>query len=146
MATPLVVTLSATVNASRQRVFAAMTDPEQVAQWWGPNGFTSPEVTLDVRVGGAYRIAMRPPEGEIFHLVGAYVEVEPPVRLAYTFRWEPPDPDDRETTARLTLRDMNGATEVQLTQGPFATEARRVLHQAGWAESLGRLVRHLAPT
>ena len=97
-----------TVNGSRRRVFAAMTDPEQVAEWWGPKGFTCPEVKLDVRVGGVYRIAMRPPVGELFHLVGAYVEVVPPSRLAYTFRWEPPDPDDRETVARLTLRDANG--------------------------------------
>jgi uncharacterized protein YndB with AHSA1/START domain len=146
MAATMIVTLSATVDASRQRVFDAMTDPEQVAEWWGPHGFTCPEVTLDVRVGGGYRIAMRPPDGEIFHLVGAYVEVDPPSRLAYTFRWEPPDPDDRETTARLTLRDANGTTAVQLTQGPFVTEARRDLHEAGWSDSLGRLAGYLAPT
>ena len=79
-------------------MFEAMTDPEQVAQWWGPEGFTCPEVTLEAKVGGAYRIAMQPPEGgELFHLAGEYVEVHPPTRLVYTFRWEPPDPDDRET-------------------------------------------------
>ena len=142
----LTVRLSVTVNGSRRSVFAAMTDPEQVAEWWGPKGFTCPEVSLDVRVGGVYRIAMRPPVGELFHLVGAYVEVVPPSRLAYTFRWEPPDPDDRETIARLMLRDANGATDVELLQGPFVTEARRDLHQAGWADSLARLASHLAPT
>jgi uncharacterized protein YndB with AHSA1/START domain len=82
-------------------------------------------VIFDVRVGGAYRIAMQPPEGELFHLVGEYVEVSPPSRLAYTFRWEPPDPDDQETLARLALRERGGATEIELTHGPFATEARR---------------------
>jgi uncharacterized protein YndB with AHSA1/START domain len=84
----------------------------------GPEGFTCPEVTL-VRVGGAYRIAMQPPQGELFHLVGEYVEVSPPSHLAYTFRWEPPDPDDRETVAGLALRESAGATEIELTQGPF---------------------------
>ena len=142
----LTVRLSVTVDGSPRRVFAAMTDPRQVAEWWGPNGFTCPEVSLDVRVGGVYRIAMRPPVGEVFHLVGAYVEVDPPSRLEYTFRWEPPDPDDRETIARVTLRDANGATDVELIQGPFATEARRDLHQAGWVDSLTRLASHLAPT
>ena len=146
MGATLTVALSVTVNGSPRRVFAAMTDPEQVAEWWGPNGFTCPEVNLDVRVGGVYRIAMRSPMGELFHLTGAYVEVVPPSRLAYTFRWEPPDPDDRETIARLTLRDANGATDVELLQGPFATEARRDLHQAGWADSLARLASHLTPT
>ena len=52
---PLTIALSVTVNGSRRRVFAAMTDPEQVAGWWGPKGFTCPEVKLDVRVGGVYR-------------------------------------------------------------------------------------------
>jgi uncharacterized protein YndB with AHSA1/START domain len=95
-------------------------------------------------VGGAYRIAMQPPEGELFYLVGEYLEVQPPTRLAYTFRWEPPDPDDRETVARLALQGRHGATEVALTQGPFATEARRSLHQAGWTDTFTRLANHLA--
>ena len=124
MAAQLTVKLSRMVEASPQRVFEAMTDPEQVAEWWGPEGFTCPEVTLDLRVGGAYRIAMQPPEGELFHLAGEYLEVEPVSRLAYTFRWEPPDSDDRETVARLVLRERDGATEVELIQRQFATEAR----------------------
>jgi uncharacterized protein YndB with AHSA1/START domain len=145
VAAEITVKLSSSVQAAPERVFDAMTDPNQVAEWWGPEGFTCPEVTLDVRVGGAYRIAMQPPEGELFHLVGEYVEVRRPSRLAYTFRWEPPDPDDRETVARLALRERAGATEIELTQGPFATEARRELHHAGWTDTLGRLARHLTP-
>jgi uncharacterized protein YndB with AHSA1/START domain len=109
----------------------------------GARGIHLSEVIFDVRVGGAYRIAMQPPEGELFHLVGEYVEVSPPSRLAYTFRWEPPDPDDQETLARLTLRERGGATEIELTHGPFATEARRDLHEAGWSDTLARLARHL---
>lgn len=144
MAAELTVRLFRMVQALPPRVFEAMTDPEQVAKWWGPEGFTCPEVTLDPRVGGAYRIAMQPPDGELFHLVGEYVEVEPPSRLAYTFRWEPPDPDDRENVARIALRERDGATEVALRHGPFATEARRELHKAGWTDSLIRLASHLA--
>jgi uncharacterized protein YndB with AHSA1/START domain len=88
---------------------------------------------------------MQPPEGELFHLVGEYVEVRPPSRLAYTFRWEPPYRDDRETVVRLALRDGAGATEIELSQGPFATEARRELHEAGWTDTLARLARYLTP-
>lgn len=145
MVTQLTLEVSGLVPAPPWRVFDAMTDPEQVAVWWGPEGFTCPEVLLDVRVGGSYRIAMQPPVGELFHLVGEYVEVEPPSRLSYTFRWEPPDPDDRETVAHLLLRDRGADTEVRLTQGPFATDARQELHRAGWADTLARLARHLAP-
>ena len=145
MGAELIVQLSRIVEAPPQRVFEAMTDPEQVAQWWGPEGFTCPEVTLDAKVGGAYRIAMQPPEGELFYLAGEYLEVQPPSRLAYTFRWEPPDPDDRETVARLALHARDCATEVALTQGPFATDARRELHKAGWTDTFTRLASHLAP-
>jgi uncharacterized protein YndB with AHSA1/START domain len=144
VAAELTVRLFRMVQALPPRVFEAMTNPEQVARWWGPEGFTCPEVTLDPRVGGEYRIAMQPPDGELFHLVGEYVEVEPPSRLAYTFRWEPPDADDRENVARIALRERDGATEVALTHGPFATEARRELHKAGWADTLSRLASHLA--
>jgi uncharacterized protein YndB with AHSA1/START domain len=136
--------LSRIIEATPQRVFEAMTDPEQVAQWWGPEGFTCPDITMDARVGGAYRIAMQPPEGELFYLSGDFLEVEPPSRLAYTFRWEPPDPDDRETVARLALHPSDRATEVALVQGPFATHARRELHKAGWTDTFVRLADHLA--
>lgn len=145
MVDQLILELSGVVRVPPWRVFEAMTDPEQVAVWWGPEGFTCPEVSLDVRTGGDYCIAMQPPVGELFHLVGEYVEVEPPFRLAYTFRWEPPDPDDRETVAHLRLHERGGVTEVQLTQGTFATDARRELHRAGWADTLARLGQHLSP-
>jgi uncharacterized protein YndB with AHSA1/START domain len=67
VAAQLTVRLVRVVQAPRPRVFEAMIEPEQVAEWWGPDGFTCPEVTLDLRVGGAYRIAMQPPDGELFH-------------------------------------------------------------------------------
>jgi uncharacterized protein YndB with AHSA1/START domain len=82
---------------------------------------------------------MQPPEGDPFHLTGEFREVDPPTRLAYTFRWEPPDPDDVETLAELTFRDLGGSTGVTLRQGPFKTEARRALHRDGWTESFDRL-------
>jgi hypothetical protein len=47
--------------------------------------------------------------------------------------------------ARVALRERDGATEVELTQGPFATEARRELHKAGWIDTLARLASHVAP-
>lgn len=56
----------------------------------------------------------------------------PPSRLAYTFRWEPPDPVDQETVATLTLTEFGGTTELTLDQRPFATRARLGLHERGW--------------
>jgi uncharacterized protein YndB with AHSA1/START domain len=109
-----------------------------------PEGFTVPSVEFDPRVGGGYRIAMQPPDGDLFHLSGEFREVDPPARLAYTFRWDPPDPDDRETVVTLSLQDRGGETEVLLEQGEFLTEERRALHEGGWTESFARLERVLA--
>jgi uncharacterized protein YndB with AHSA1/START domain len=139
--TGLTLHMTRVLRAPPARVFRALTEPEDLARWWGPNGFTTPGIEIDLRVGGAYRFAMQPPAGAIFHLTGEYREVEPPVRLAYTFRWEEPDPEDRETLVTLTLRDLGGSTELTFTQGVFATERRRALHEGGWSEGLVRLER-----
>jgi uncharacterized protein YndB with AHSA1/START domain len=130
----------------RPLVFRAHADPDLLAEWWGPAGFSAPSIELDLQVGGSYRIAMQPPDGALFYLSGEFVEVDPPARLAYTFRWEEPDPDDRETIATFSLSDRGGSTAVSVDQGVFATEARLALHQQGWTESLERLqefVRHI---
>jgi uncharacterized protein YndB with AHSA1/START domain len=135
----LTLRLNRVVAAPRTQVFDACTNPDELPYWWGPHGFTSPQIDLDLRVGGAYRFAMQPPDGEMFHLSGEFLAIEPPARLAYTFRWEEPDPDDRETVVDLSLRDLDDSTEVALVQSGFATEARRALHEAGWTDGLDRL-------
>lgn len=131
--------LERVLPARPARVFEACVEPDQLARWWGPAGFTAPSIELDPRVGGSYRIAMQPPEGELFHLSGEFREVDPPGRLAYTFRWEDPDPHDQETVAELSFNDLDGSTRLVLDQGAFATEARRQLHDDGWSDSLDRL-------
>lgn len=136
---PWVLELTRTLDASRERVFAALTDPADLAVWWGPAGFTTPEIELALHVGGAYRFGMQPPDAEVFHLAGEFLDVEPPSRLAYTFRWEEPDPDDRETVVRLSLDAAAELTRLSLWQGTFATEARLALHTNGWTDALQRL-------
>jgi uncharacterized protein YndB with AHSA1/START domain len=123
----------------RAVVYRALTDPGQIGRWWGPLGFATPSVEFDPHVNGSYRIEMQPPDAEPFHLSGEFREVDPPARISYTFRWHPPDPDDRETVVALTLRKRDEGTEIFLTQGVFSTEARLVLHEGGWTDSLERL-------
>jgi uncharacterized protein YndB with AHSA1/START domain len=135
----LTLHLERVLPAPRPLVFRAHTDPELLAQWWGPKGFSAPSIELDLRVGGRYRIAMQPPDGELFYLVGELLEVDAPTRLAYTFRWEPPNSDDRETVVTFALTDRDESTEVTVHQGVFATEERLALHNQGWTESLDRL-------
>jgi uncharacterized protein YndB with AHSA1/START domain len=127
------------VPAPRPAVWQAMTEADELAKWWGPKGFTAPSVDFQPRVGESFRIAMQPPSGELFHLLGELREVNPLSQLSYTFIWDPPDPDDRETVVTLSLQGRGEQTEVQLTQGEFSTQERLDLHHTGWRESFEKL-------
>ncbi len=131
--------MSRALPAPPATVFDAFAAPGTLARWWGPAGFTTPDIEMDLRPGGRYRIAMQPPEGDIFHLRGEFREVDAPHRVVFTFEWEQPDPDDRPYVVTLSLRPAGGGTELTMDQGPFATEERRALHEAGWSQSLDRL-------
>jgi uncharacterized protein YndB with AHSA1/START domain len=127
------------LSAAPSVAFAAFSEPNELAKWWGPQGFTIPSMEFDPRVGTTYRIEMQPPEGDSFYLIGEFRDVDPPARLAFTFEWEDPDPEDVETLVGLSFRDLGGSTEVALTQGPFQTDARRSLHRDGWTDSFDKL-------
>jgi uncharacterized protein YndB with AHSA1/START domain len=137
----LTLELTRVLPAVREVVFEAFSVPDELAKWWGPEGFTVPGVDFDPRVGEGYRIEMQPPDGDPFHLAGEFREVDPPARLAFTFAWEDPDPDDVETLVELSFGALGGSTEVALRQGPFKTEPRRELHRNGWTDSFDKLER-----
>jgi uncharacterized protein YndB with AHSA1/START domain len=135
----LALELNRVLPAPSERVWAGFSDPAMLAKWWGPEGFTVSSLEFDPRAGERYRIEMQPPEGEPFFLTGEFREVDAPTRLAFTFRYEDPDPDDVENLATLVFVDRGGSTEVHFTQSPFKTEARRALHDDGWTDSFDRL-------
>jgi uncharacterized protein YndB with AHSA1/START domain len=135
----LVLELQSVVDAPQERVFTALTESAEVARWWGPLGYTMAEIDLDLRVGGRYRFTMQPPGGDPFHLAGEFLDIKPPRRLVYTFGYEEPDPDDRQTVVTLSLEKVGHATSVSVSQGGFATVARLELHRNGWTDSLEKL-------
>jgi uncharacterized protein YndB with AHSA1/START domain len=135
----LTLELKRTLSAAPSLVSELFTDPSELARWWGPEGFSTPSMDYEPRVGESYRIEMQPPEGDAFHLTGEFRVVDPATRLAYTFNWEPADPDDVETVVELSFSDRGESTEVVLSQGPFKTEARLALHRDGWTEGFNRL-------
>ena len=77
------LTLTRLINAPRARVWKAWTDPKQVAQWWGPRGFTNPVCEVEARVGGKILIHMSG-YGMIAPLAGTFTEVIEPERLVFT--------------------------------------------------------------
>src|SRR3954469_20442466 len=136
--------LARVLPAPRGAVFAAFTEPGVLRRWWGPQGFTIPRLTFEPRVGERYRIEMQPPDGDPFFVTGEFREVEAPARLAFTFAWEDPDPDDVETLVTLVFGERGASTDVALTQAPFQTEARHALHRDGWTDSFDKLERLVA--
>lgn len=130
--------------AARTVVFQAFVDPNQLAKWFGPKGYTVSSVEFRPRVGERYRIEVQPPDGEHFYVTGEVCEVDPPSRLGFTFVYEEPNPDDVETQVGLSFRDLGESTEVDITQGRFKTAERRSLHHDGWSDSLDKLERFIS--
>jgi uncharacterized protein YndB with AHSA1/START domain len=125
-------------------VFKAWTEPERLAQWWGPKGFQATSRTVDARPGGAWRIGMRSPEGKDHWARGVYREVVDPERLVFTFAWEEPEGrPGREMLVTLTFAEERGRTRLTFHQAPFETVKDRDEHREGWSESLDRLAKYL---
>ncbi|MBC7859986.1 MAG: SRPBCC domain-containing protein [Burkholderiaceae bacterium] len=114
------------VAAPREQVFHAWTDPVQLAQWWGPHDFTNPVCEVDLRVGGAYRIVMRGPDGTEYPIKGEYGQIAAPARLVMTDNWEEHPDQWRE---QLTDNHGNAAEDaVQEALDEVTFEAE----QGGW--------------
>ena len=133
------------LEAPRERVFRAFTDPEALQRWWLPrDGFAVPSAEVDLRVGGRYRLGMRNPQGEVFYLSGTYREIQAPERLVYTWRWESSSMDFGETLVTVELRAAGAdATELVITHELFPDGATRDRHRDGWSGCLDHLSRTL---
>src|SRR5215212_10423591 len=85
--------LTRLIDAPREKLYRAWTDPKLLTQWFAPKPWTTPRAELDVRPGGATLVVMADPEGNEFPYPGVYLEVVPNERLvmtdAYTRAWEP---------------------------------------------------------
>ena len=133
-------------DAPRRLVFKAWAEPERMAQWWGPKGFTLPVCEMDVRAGGAYRFTMRSPEGNEFRTQGVFREVVEPERLVFTGGWvdEHGKPTGPEMITTVTFEDHQGKTRLTLHSATFESVAARNEHRGGWSSSLERLAEYLA--
>jgi uncharacterized protein YndB with AHSA1/START domain len=132
-----------TLRAPIDAVWSAWTDAVQVSQWMAPSDDFGPtEATMDVRVGGRYRIVMRSPDGEMHRVTGVYEEVVPQRRLVYTWAWE--STPERVSRVTVDLRPVDGGTELALTHDRFADTDARDKHNHGWQGCLARFTRYLA--
>jgi len=135
--------VSRTYRATRERVFRAWTDPEELRKWFAVGeGFTTPIAEVDLRVGGRYRLGMQPPGDDGVLIVGGtYRQILPPEKLVFTWRWESPNDDEPETLVTVEFHEQEAATEVVILHERFADAAQREQHRGGWAGCLNQLER-----
>jgi uncharacterized protein YndB with AHSA1/START domain len=128
------------------RVFRAWTEPDALKAWWCPPGWVPAAITIDLRIGGSYRIAMRRPGSQAEVAVsGHFVEVLPPQRLRYTWRWEGAFDGMPEGLVTVEFAGDRGGTVLTLRHEEFAEAGLRQQHRSGWLAACNRLDRALAP-
>ncbi len=149
-------TLTRLIDAPRELVFAAWTDPEQLAQWWGPHGFTIPICELDARKGGALVMQMASdgtvmPAGVVFPMKGTVVEYDPPARFVHTNRILEDEHGNSgmEATTTVTFEDAGGGkTRLTVHEKVTKLEQRAIDALAGFeigmSQTLDKLETFLA--
>ena len=123
-------------HASREQIFAAWTDPEQMREWLCPAGATIPFVEVDLRVGGSFRIDMQSEHGTYPH-TGVYREIIWPEKLVFT--WSSINTQIQETLVTVELTQRGKQTELVLTHAGLPDEKTRAMHAMGWESILDRL-------
>ncbi len=134
---PTALSLNRFIRAPREKVFAAWTDPELLRQWWGPGPVSCPEAHVDLREGGAYRLANLEVDGSITWITGRFERVRPPEELAYT--WSVSIVPGEPTLVRVLFLSHPEGTELVLTHERFAVEAVRDMHVQGWGQCIDKL-------
>jgi uncharacterized protein YndB with AHSA1/START domain len=131
-------------DASREQVFRAWTDPDEVAAWYGPAHMEVPResVRIDARVGGRWEVIMVPRGGGDGFAIGYEIlELAAPELLVMRSDPMPGQPDG--TVVRLELHDLGPKTRMTLSDGPFPA-AGRGHAEAGYEGAIDKLAAHLA--
>jgi uncharacterized protein YndB with AHSA1/START domain len=138
------LTLKRRLNAAPAKVYAAWTNPEKIAQWFGPSQVKAGtvEAELDVRIGGRYRISFSTVEGEYNQVGGIYREVVPNQRLVFSWAWH--STPERESQVTVSLQPDGAGTLLTFHHEQLFDQAARDGHGRGWSESFDKLENYLA--
>jgi uncharacterized protein YndB with AHSA1/START domain len=128
------IIITRVLDAPRELVFNAWTDPKHIAQWWGPRGFTNTVSEMDVRPGGVWRFVMHGPDGVDYKNKIVYIEIVQPERLVYSHGGDEDGDDsgqfhvtvifaEQGSKTRLTMRTLfESAAECEKTKKFGAVE------------------------
>jgi uncharacterized protein YndB with AHSA1/START domain len=129
-------------------VFAAFTDPKHLAQWWGPNGFTTTTSSFDMRPGGVWRFVMHGPDGRDYQNRLTYEEIVPNERIVYRHGGEP-DVEPVQMRHTIMFEELGSRTRITWRLDfPSAAERDRVIKEygadKGVVQTLSRLADYVA--
>jgi uncharacterized protein YndB with AHSA1/START domain len=137
------LTIVRRIAARPSIVFDALTTPEGIAFWWGPDAGPVLLAETDVRVGGRFRVRFRMLDGSEHESSGEYLEVVRPHRLAMSWRWVGGE-DPGESLIEIDLRAIAHGTELTFTHSRLPDEETRRSHEEGWKGALDKLERHFS--
>lgn len=145
-ATEQYVRIERVFDAPRELVWKAWTEPEQLAEWWGPNHFSTPldSISLDLRPGGHFHMSMiEDVSGTDYAIRFQIVEIVEPELLVFHSAAQPELGLTTDTTSRIEFSDEDGKTRMTVVDGPYAGDMASMTNQ-GWNEMIDKLDRLLA--
>ena len=120
------LTIVRRIKATPAKVYAALTEPAKMMRWWGPDAGPTLSAEADVRPGGRFSVVFRILNGEEHYARGVYRDVVPDEKLVFTWEWVAMP--ERESLVTLSLRPLNGGTELTLIHEQFHDEANGERH------------------
>lgn len=152
------LTITRVFDAPREFVWKAWTEPERVKRWWGPKGFTSPVIKIDLRVGGEYLSCMRSPEGQDFWSKGIFREIVAPERLVMTNSFADKEGNTvpasyygmsgdwpLEMLVTVMFEEQEGKTKLTLKHSGIEgiSDTDRDNMEQGWSQSFDKLAEYV---
>jgi uncharacterized protein YndB with AHSA1/START domain len=138
------LTLKRRLNAPPAKVYAAWTDPEKIARWFGPSQVIAGSVRADIdaRIGGRYRVSFKMQDGEHHEVIGVYREMVPNQKLSFSWAWH--STPERESQVTVSLKSDGDGTLLTLHHEQLFDQAARDGHESGWIGTLDKLEKYVA--
>lgn len=142
---PSTVTLHRVLRATPERIYRAFLDPDAMAKWLPPYGFTGKVHHMDARVGGSYKMSFTNFSAGSSHSFGAeYVDLQPGKSLCYVSRFDDPNLPG-EMRVNVTLTPVIVGTELKISQEGIPDVIPAAACYLGWQESLEQLAKLVDP-
>ncbi len=132
------IVIETEIKASAERIFRALTDPQERVQWWGKGRARTTHVDSDLRPGGKY-VMQLDAYGQPHTVEGVYREIVPPSVLSFTWN---PSWGGEESLVRFDIIERDGVSTVRVTHSGLPTEQERAGYSQGWPFNLRLLKEH----